>query len=292
VAANTAGSLIVTGPDGALWLTAYGGSIVRAALRSGTSGPVNLIWQQDGTNVPGIWYMGGADGSTILSTKILSGPESGWRIVAAGDLNGDGHPDLIWQQDGTNVAGVWYMGGSDGSTVLSTKILSGPEPGWRIVAAGDLNGDGHPDLIWQQDGTNVPGVWYMGGSDGSTVLSTKILSGPEPGWRIVAAGDLNGDGHPDLIWQQDVTNVPGVWYMGGADGSTFLSAKTLGGPQPGWRIVAVEDLNGDGHPDLIWQQDVTNVPAVWYMGGADGSTFLSAKTLSGPQPGWRIVGPK
>ena len=148
-------------------------------------------------------------------------------------------------------------------------------------------------LFWQQDGTNVPGVWYMGGTDGSTYLSSKLFSGAQPGWRIVGVGDLNGDGHPDLIWQQDGTNVPGVWYMGGADGSTFLSAKIFSGPPTaGWRIVGVEDLNGDGHPDLIWQQDETNVPGVWYMGGTDGSTYLSSKLLSGAQPGWRIVGPK
>ena len=98
--------------------------------------------------------------------------------------------------------------------------------------------------------------------------------------------------HVNLIWQQDGTNLPSVWYMGGADGSTYLSSKVLSDSIPGWGIVGVGDLNGDGHPDLIWQQDETNVPGVWYMGGTDGSTYPSSKYLSGPQPGWRIVGPK
>ena len=59
-------------------------------------------------------------------------PLTGWRVVGVGDLNGDGHPDLIWQQDGTNVTSVWYMGGADGSTFLSNKVLSDSIPGWRI----------------------------------------------------------------------------------------------------------------------------------------------------------------
>src|SRR5215831_4313473 len=73
----------------------------------------------------------------------------------------------------------------------------------------------HPDLIWQQDGTNVPGVWYMGGADDGTFLSAKELSGPQPGWRIAGVGDLDRDGHPDLIWQQDGTNAPGfgIWAV-------------------------------------------------------------------------------
>jgi hypothetical protein len=255
------------------------------------NGVPDLYWQQDGTNAPAAWYMGGADGSTVFSGKVLRGPQPGWRIVGIGDLDGDRHPDLVWQQDGTNAVNVWYMGGVDGNTVFSAKTLSGPLPGWRVVGVADLDNDGHLDLLWQQDGTNAPAVWYMGGTDGSTVLSGKFLRGPQPGWRIVGTADLDNNGHPDFIWQQDGTNIVTVWYMSGADGNTLLSAKTLGGPLPGWRIVAVADLDRNGHPDLVWQQDGTNVPIVWYMSGDDGSTILTTKTLGGPQPGWRIVGP-
>ena len=186
---------------------------------------------------------------------------------------------------------VWCMGGADGNVVQSMKNLSGSVPGWRVVTVADLNGDGVPDLIWQQDGTNVVGVWYMAGADGSTVASMRNLSGPVPGWRLVGIADLNRDGVPDLIWQQDGTNLVGVWYMGDA-GGTVLGMKNLSGAVPGWRVVGLADLNGDGVPDLIWEQDATNVVGVWYMGGSDGSVVQSTKNLSGPVSGWRVVGPK
>jgi hypothetical protein len=38
-------------------------------------------------------------------------------------------------QDGTNAVTLWYMGGADGGTSLTSKILSAPIPGWRIVGA-------------------------------------------------------------------------------------------------------------------------------------------------------------
>jgi YVTN family beta-propeller protein len=255
------------------------------------NGIPDLVWQQVGTNMATVWYMTGADGSTMLSTKYLSGAMPGWSVVAIADVNADGNPDLVWEQDGTNAVSVWYMGGADGSTTVSQKYLSGPIAGWRVVGMADLDGNGHPDLIWQQATTNIAGVWYMGGSDGSTMLSTKYLSGSMPGQRIVAVTDLNADGHPDLVWQ-DGTNAVSVWYMSGADGSTSISQKTLSGPIAGWRVVGMADLDLNGHPDLIWQQDSTNTPSVWYMGGSDGSTMLSAKYLGGPVAGWRVMGPK
>jgi len=248
------------------------------------TGKPNLIWQSsDGSVV--VWYMGGADGSTYQSAKLLASASSGWRMAAVADLNGDGIPDLVWQSsDGSVVA--WYMGGADGSTYQSAKLLAGPSSGWRIVAVADLNRDGIPDLIWQSsDGSVV--VWYMGGANGSSYQSAALLAGPSSGWRMAAVVDLNGDSRPDLIWQSSDGSVV-VWYMGGANGSTYQSAALLAGPSSGWRIAAVADLNADSGPELIWQSSDGSV-VVWYMGGANGSTYQSAKLLSGPSSGWLVV---
>jgi hypothetical protein len=206
-------------------------------------------------------------------------------MTAVADLNGDGKPDLIWQSSDGSVA-VWYMGGAAGSTYQSAALLAGPSSGWRIAAVADLNGDGIPDLIWQSsDGSVV--VWYMGGADGSTYQSAKLLAGPSSGWRIAAVADLNGDGKPDLIWQSSDGSVV-VWYMGGADGSSYQSAALLSGPSSGWRIAAAANLNGDGTPELIWQSSDGSV-IVWYMGGANGGSPQSSKLLAGPSSGWLVV---
>jgi len=248
------------------------------------NGKPDLVWQYtDGSVV--VWYLGGADGSSYQSAALLSGPSSGWRIAAVADLNGDGIPDLIWQSSDGSVV-VWYMGGANGSTYRSAALLAGPSSGWRIVAVADLNGDGIPDLIWQgSDGSVV--VWYMSGANGSAYQSAALLASPSSGWRIAAVADLNGDGIPDLIWQSSDGSVV-VWYMGGANGSTYQNSALLAGPSSGWRIAAVADLNADSRPELIWQSNDGSVVA-WYMGGANGSTYQSAALLSGPSSGWLVV---
>jgi FG-GAP-like repeat len=150
----------------------------------------------------------------------------------------------------------------------------------------DFNGDGHPDLIWQDPANGMSQVWFLGGAQGTTITGSAYLSGANA-WRIVGVADLNGDGHPDVIWQDPATGMSQVWFLGGAQGTTITGAAHLSGPNA-WRIVAVADLDGDGHPDAIWQDLATGRSEVWFLGGTQGTTLLGAATLSGPNT-WRIT---
>ena len=258
---------------------------------SGDTKP-DVIWQNDTTRQTTVWYMGGAQGTTFLGWNYLSGDVSGWTLVGAADVDGDGHPDLIWQNDTTRQTTVWYMGGAQGTTFLGWNYLGGPEPGWRVVGMVDFNGDKHPDLVWQNDTTRQVTVWYMGGAQGNTLLSWNYLSGQVTGWKVVGVADFNGDGHPDLIWQNDASRQATVWYMGGASGASLLGWDYLAGSERGWRLAGVADFNGDGHPDLIWQNDTTRQSTAWYMGGAQGTMFLGWNYISGEVDGWKIVAPR
>jgi hypothetical protein len=131
---------------------------------------------------------------------------------------------------------------------------------------GDFDGNGVPDLIWQDPVTGMSQAWFMGGAQGIALLGAATLSHLNP-WRIAGVADLNGDGHPDLIWQDPVSGMSQAWFMGGAQGTALLGAATLSHVNP-WRIAGVADLNGDGHPDLIWQDPVTGMSQAWFMGGA------------------------
>ncbi len=73
-------------------------------------------------------------------------------------------------------------------------------------------------------------------------MTGKPMSGPVPGWRLAGVADLDGNGKPDLIWQNDTDRTPVVWFMGGADGSTPITGKPMSGPVPGGELAGVADL--------------------------------------------------
>jgi FG-GAP-like repeat len=261
------------------------------------NGTPDLFWQNDSTREVGVWYLGGPEATTVLGLGYPApGSYPGWRLVTIADMDGNGVPDLIWQNDNTRQVGVWYMGGAQGMTVLGLGYPApGSYPGWRLAAVADMDGNGVPDLVWQNDTTRAVGTWYMGGPQGTTVLRVAYQApGSYPGWTLVAVADMNRDGVPDLIWQNDNTRQVGTWYMSGPQALTSIGvAYQAPGSYPGWKVVGVVDMDGNGVPDLIWQNDTTRQVGTWYMAGAQGTTLLDiAYQAPGSYPGWRAVGPR
>jgi len=258
------------------------------------NGVPDLVWQNDTSSQVVVWYMGGAGGATFQGFNYLdSAGHPGWHVITAADFSGDGVPDVVWQNDATRQVTVWYMGGAGGATFQGYDWLSqSGVPGWHVVAAADFNGDGVPDLVWQNDATRQVTVWYMGEAGGATFQGYNWLSqSGVPGWHVVAVADFNGDGVPDVVWQNDATRQVTVWYMSGAGGATFQSYNWLSqSGVPGWHVVAAADFNGDGEPDLVWQNDTTRQVTVWYMGGAGGAVFQGFNWLDmAGHPGWSLV---
>ena len=91
----------------------------------------------------------------------------------------------------------------NGTSVASTGASAAPIPAraWHANEAGDFNGDGKADILWQND-DGTPAVWLM---NGISVPSTGgALSNPGTDLaRQKAAADFNGDGKADILWQND-----------------------------------------------------------------------------------------
>jgi hypothetical protein len=213
--------------------------------------------------------------------------------LSGSDFDGNGTPDLVWQNYATRQVTVHYYGGSGGASDQGWNWLnSGNNAGWHVVAIADFNGDGTPDLVWQNDTTRQVTVHYYGAAGGASDQGWNWLNGGiNAGWRVVAAADFNGDGVPDLVWQNDITRQVTVNYYGGSGGAVYQGWKWLNsGNNAGWRVATVADFNGDGAPDLVWQNDTTRQVTVHYYGGAGGDEDQGWNWLNtGVNAGWRVV---
>jgi hypothetical protein len=68
-------------------------------------------------------------------------------------------------------------------------------------------------------------------------------------------------------------------------GTAFTSAVDLGNLPVAWHIAGTGDYNGDGQPDLIWENTATGDRYVWLMNGA---TFSSSVNLGNVATAWHI----
>ena len=227
-------------------------------------------------------------GNVTLQAATLAGGGGGGG--SADDFNGDGKPDLVWQNQSNGSIGVWFMDGSNRIGAVGFSPGQVPNTTWKIVGIGDFNADSKPDLVWQNQSNGSIGVWFM---DGSNLISTTNFNPaqvPDTTWKIVGVGDFNADSKPDLVWQNQSNGSIGVWFMDGINlmGAVNFSPGQV--PDTAWKIVGIGDFNADSKPDLVWQNQSNGSIGVWFMDGINlmGATNFSPGQV--PDTTWKIVG--
>ncbi|HZC25060.1 MAG TPA: VCBS repeat-containing protein, partial [Candidatus Binatia bacterium] len=189
--------------------------------------------------------------------------------LVAGDLNGDGKPDLVSVNTIMNASGT---GDSSVSVLLQDpanpgKFLSATNypTGFSPVSAaiGDLNGDGRPDLA-VSDTTGIS-ILLQSSTAAGQFLPLTTIPVSNGGTSSIAIADLNGDGKPDLVATASDLNI---FMQNPSSPGNFLSPVHYAvGAQP--ISIAVADLNADGHLDL----------AIANLGSPDGTTPASVSVL-------------
>lgn len=222
-----------------------------------------------------------------LAETLPTAPgDPAWKVVGLGDFNRDGRRDILWQHD-TGPLAVWMM---NGSMILDGAITNPSTPGdanWRVVACGDLDGDGYPDIVFRHRITNILAAWFMNGfnlRDGSS-LSHQVA---DTGWKVKSAADLDGDRKADLIWQHTDGSLAG-WLMNGAnlrDGAIFTPSRVS---DPRWTLMGTGQADADGRADLVWRHSDTGTTAVWMMNGFNLIDGAGLTMLPIVESGWRLV---
>jgi FG-GAP-like repeat/PASTA domain len=164
------------------------------------------------------------------------GPDS----LGAGDLDGDGRPDLATANYSSGTVSVLRNRG-DGRFEGKRDYTAGMHPYLVTPAPFDLNGDGKPDLLVDSGaGISV----FLNRGDGSFDPKRDYAVGES----IEAVTDLNGDDRPDLVAVNSDANTLSVLLNQG-DGSFGSRSVYKAGRDP--ESVWVADLNHDGARDLV-----------------------------------------
>ncbi len=238
---------------------------------------------------------------------------AGYAVAVVGDLDGDGLPDLVagapTDDSDENNAGRAYLvsggfsgGGSLGDEAFWTGSATGANLGFSVSSAGDVDGDGLADLLL---GACYDSTLYSEGGAAYLMLGPATSVGdidgvydarfrPEEsedglGYRVGAAGDVDGDGLDDVLiaapLRNDLSSDSGVVYLVLGDASSHWAgisqrvnsahAKLLGheaGLKAGTALEGMGDLDGDGFGEILVGAESSSGP---------GSAFLLRGPLTG-----------
>ncbi|QDV05988.1 FG-GAP repeat protein [Planctomycetes bacterium Poly30] len=214
----------------------------------------------------------GAQSGTIQTTDVFevsgSGPldSFGARVSPAGDVNQDGHADVM----AASLAGalgtgsptyVRVLSGRDGSVLHELRGQSSAEThfGAALDAAGDLDGDGFPDLLVGSPNPDPTApifgsVYAFSGADGSLIHRwVEAQINEDFGRAVSGVGDVNGDGRDDIvIGSPRAANSRGFARIySGATGQPIRTYFGVGGERLGAAVSEFGDLDGDGVPDVL-----------------------------------------
>jgi hypothetical protein len=183
----------------------------------------------------------------------------GLGLLAPGTCQGPNeclqYPTVFWHNVSTDEDGLWLLS-LDAQQVLSTKALPatcGAAEGCGLGAptaqlTADFDGDRFADILWWNTSTGTLTVWMLQNSNGA-LRSKQTLSTTQPassGWKLIGAGDANGDGFADLLWQHSPDGQVTNWLLDGH--GNIIGTPTLSWTcdshcvNAGWRPVGYVGL--------------------------------------------------
>ncbi len=212
-------------------------------------------------------------GGAVVHSRAL---EEGRGPIHAGDLDGDGRPDIVHREEvsGRLAVTVAYNAGPAGPpTVHHFVPPSAYQQPWCLA---DCDSDGQDDviLLWKYWSRKPDVVAYLSGERGAFEYSL-LYRHPE-NWRLldVVAGDFDRDGDDDLcaIYGQ-------IWYF---EYYTYSGQTEL-------RFLSNDGEGGfwfeSSHP-LPWRDGTDWIPQRVALGDLDGDGDLDAVTVAASENGW------
>ncbi|MDA1014044.1 MAG: putative Ig domain-containing protein [Planctomycetota bacterium] len=189
--------------------------------------------------------------------------------VAAADFNRDGVADILTGPGAGGGPHVKVFDGTNPQNLLFDQfVYTSTFLGGVNVAAGDVTGDGTPDIIVGPGSGGGPNVKVFDGVTGSIVHDFFAYDPTFAGGVLVGSGDFNGDRYADIVTGAGPGGGPHVVVFSGQDRSVLQSFFAYDPAFRGGVAVTAADLDGDGVDDVI-------------VGPSDGSTGVGRQVIDG-----------
>lgn len=214
--------------------------------------------------------------------------------ITIADLDGDGKKDVMCT-NGTSPSGLWINQNlsTPGNIDMGYGYSISATGSFSDLVAGDMNGDGKPEIIACGYNGNTFSVFTNNSSPGSINMNNPFTYTPATNLfnAQICLGDLDGDGKLDLAWSanaaqflyisQNIYN--GTTFNAGSFSGEITIANTVDNPNG----LAISDFNADGKVDIVvvGTYDAGVFENVGSAGSIFNNSFLTNSLFKGSQSG-------
>lgn len=236
----------------------------------------------------------------------------GEAVALAGDINGDGTPDILVGAEFASSSGfnrngsVFVYSGANGGLLYQFHGNADFEKfGASISSVGDINNDGYDDILVGSPEASPTGLVQAGQIDiysGIDGLSLLHIDGTVDfgffGRSVAGCGDLDNDNIPDFIVGESGFNSDDgrVWVYSGLTGTTIhtILGTSASAFAAGFSVSGTGDLNADLIPDFIIGSPgltLSDAGHAAVYSGADAALLMQLTgTISGDRLGYAVNG--
>lgn len=246
----------------------------------------------------------------VLSTQVVPGSISWWenldgsgtswaehvvdagftnaRYVIAADVDADGHLDIAAVALGYEEVTWWRN-----SNGVGTSWVEHPIPGTlsfmpQFLTSGDMNGDGHLDLLACCYTYSRIAWWSNENGSGLDWVQHSITPCPE-GPLTLQADDIDQDGDKDIVaTAYDAGSV--LWWENSDGMGTSWSEHLIDGSYPTASWIQTMDADGDGEPDVVASATTPQDIAWWDLTSYIPRAYIESSILDTQcEPDWGVA---
>jgi autotransporter-associated beta strand protein len=267
----------------------FTGGVSVAQADTNSDGVPDVITGAGPGGSPTIGVFDGATNALRASFFAFDPAFRGGVEVAAGDVTGDGIPEILAVPGCGGPPVVRAFNAQTGALVREYPVGAPGSCGLHLAAA-DVTGDGIADLVVGAGPGGLPVVTVIDGVSGTTLRHFLAYADVFSGGVYVAAADLTGDGVPDIVTGAGPGGGPHVRVFDGATGREVRGFFAYDPVFGGGVRVAAGDLDGDGKAEVITAAGPGGGPHVRIFDGATGTERLGLLAFDPSFTGGVFVG--
>ncbi len=191
--------------------------------------------------------------------------DAGWIMsLVAEDVNQDGELDLLFSDRKGKHRGIYWIDLMGGSQSPTAKLVGGSDFEVLFLDAGDLDQDGHRDIVCATYGDTI--LWLRRTGKDPVFEQIEIPMPANTGTgKSVKIADVDLNGINDLVISCGNSGKKhGVMWMQKRAGEWV--AQPISGTEQGIKfdLLQLIDLDGDGDQDVLTCEERDNLGVIWY----------------------------